>query len=130
LSGEWVPVALIAAFAILLIVAARTGWVEFRGPGGIAARRSNGSGARLGPSLRGLSPERIAAEVELYAAILRLQTARHDFPKAVKVPRDLDADIRRFWHEPESIGMRPGGETGVRNLTRRIVEFLPVAAEK
>ena len=101
-------------------------WRGFKitGPWGMGIEVA-GKGPRLGPSTRGLSDARIAAELELYEAILRLQKARHDFPKAVRVPGELDADIRRFWAEPESIGMRAGGEDDVRNLAKRVREFTP-----
>lgn len=78
--------------------------------------------AHVRPGSRGLSEERIEAEVALYDAILRLQTAvewQH-----VTIPHELDEEIARFWRLPESVGMRPGGEEDVRDLTRRVLEFV------
>lgn len=79
--------------------------------------------AHVRPGSRGLSEERIEAEVALYDSILRLQTARE--LHHVAVPRELDEEIARFWRLPESVGMGPGGEEDVRDLTRRVLEHVP-----
>ena len=83
--------------------------------------------AKLLLAERGLSRDRIEVEAALYDAVLRLQSARA--LEGVQIPPDLEAEITRFWQQPESIGMRPGGEADVSALTRRVMERVPVSLQ-
>lgn len=75
---------------------------------------------RARPGLRGLSNDRIDAELRLYDAILRLQSARRW--DGTQVPREIEERIAQFWRIPEEIGP---GEDEVDRLTSQILELVP-----
>jgi len=65
---------------------------------------------------RTLSPERIVEGRALNDAVLRLETARAR--DGVTVPTELADSITAFWRQPETLGLRPGGEADVQARRR------------
>lgn len=87
---------------------------------GVKIGTAPGTAARTMPGEFGLSDVRIDAELRLYHAILRLQTARK--LDGVEIPKALDDQIGQFWRTPEGIGP---GETDVDKLTAAVMAYIP-----
>lgn len=83
------------------------------------------SAARTMPGVFGLSDDRIEAELRLYDAILRLQTARKW--DGVTVPNTLDERIGVFWRTPEEVGPL---ESDVDKLTAEVLTHVPDARRR
>jgi hypothetical protein len=85
-------------------------------------QQSTGQAGRQLPALRGLSPQRIRAEQDLFGAILELQTDRHrstDLGTEDDYERAIQSEVVRWWNAPASLD-----DEEVTDLARRVRDLI------